>query len=214
MRQWNAELVEYERMKAHYKELGQEPPYKSLGAFRREVRKPVDKQSSIMRQWKNREGDTKEYETIQRLFGKNAPETFDKFKGIKYNKENQELYKTFRLAISDDRIRQRLGSERYALTVQKDKQGKHIQGHKNFLENRSFLAVSSVEEAQAFAYYLVKKYSGTGRMVRDKNGKWVHKEIIEAEEVIGFVKDNDENWQPTRRATIHYAKDGTHIVPA
>ena len=41
-----------------------------------------------------------------------------------------------------------------------------------------------------------------------------NKEIIEAEEVIGFVKDNDGNWQQTRRATIHYAKDGTHIVPA
>jgi N-acetylneuraminic acid mutarotase len=38
MRQWNAELVEYERMKAHYKSLGEEPPYKTLGAFRRAKR--------------------------------------------------------------------------------------------------------------------------------------------------------------------------------
>lgn len=214
MRQWNAEIVEYERMKAHYKEIGQEPPYKSLGAFRREVRKPREEQSSVMRQWKNREGDAKEYEAVKRLFGERAPKTFDKFKGIKYNKENQELYHTFRLAISDDRIRRRLGSERYPLNIQKDKQGKHIQGHKNFIENRSFLAVSSVEEGQAFSEFLVKKYSGTGRLVRDKNEKWVHKEIIESEEVIGFVKDNDGEWRPTKRATIHYAKDGTHIVPA
>lgn len=214
MRQWNAEIVEYERMKAYYAEQGQEPPYKSLGAFRREVRKPREKQSAIIRQWKNRNGDEKEYEAVKRLFGEKSPETLDKFLKIKYNKEEQSLYHTFRLAVSDDRIRRRLGSERYPLTIQKDKQGKHIQGHKNFIENRSYLAISSVEQGQAFADYLVKNYSGTGRLVRDKNGKWVHKEIIEAEEVIGFVKDNDGNWQPTRRATIHYAKDGTHIVPA
>ena len=47
MRQWNAEIVEYERMKAYYAEQGQEPPYKSLGAFRREARKPREKQSDV-----------------------------------------------------------------------------------------------------------------------------------------------------------------------
>lgn len=54
MRQWNAELVEYERMKAFYKELGQEPPYKTLGAFRREVRKPKEEQSDAFRSMRNR----------------------------------------------------------------------------------------------------------------------------------------------------------------
>ena len=52
MRQWNAEIVEYERMKAYYAEQGQEPPYKTLGAFRREVRKPREKQSLTMQGWK------------------------------------------------------------------------------------------------------------------------------------------------------------------
>lgn len=52
MRQWNAEIVEYERMKAHYKKIGQDPPYTTLGAFRREVRKPREKQSSAMQAWK------------------------------------------------------------------------------------------------------------------------------------------------------------------
>ena len=49
MRQWNAEIVEYEWMKAYYAEQGQEPPYKSLGAFRREARKPREKQSDVFR---------------------------------------------------------------------------------------------------------------------------------------------------------------------
>lgn len=54
MRQWNAEIVEYERMKAYYAEQGQEPPYKSLGAFRREARKPREKQSDVFRSMRSR----------------------------------------------------------------------------------------------------------------------------------------------------------------
>lgn len=38
MRQWNAEILEYERMKDHYKKIGQPPPYSTLGAFRRAKR--------------------------------------------------------------------------------------------------------------------------------------------------------------------------------
>lgn len=213
-RQLNAEYLEFERMRQHYAGREEEMPYKTLGAFRKEVRKPRDQQSPTMRRWKNREGDKREYNEIRRLFGEKAPKTLDKFLRIKYNKKEQKVYRAFLIGISDARIKRKLGSKRYPLAVQKDKQGKHIQGHKNFIESRSYLAVSSVEQGQDFANYLVKKYSGTGRLVRDKNGKWVHKEIIESDEVIGFVKDNDGNWQQTRRATIHYAKDGTHIVPA
>ncbi len=213
MRQWNSELVEYERMRQHYEERKEEPPYKSLGAFRREARKPIEKQSAIMRQWKNHNGDEKEYEIIKSLLGKEAPETLDKFLKIKYNKEEQKTYNVMRTAVSDDRIRRRLGSESYPLSVQTDKQGKHIRGHRTFMANKSYLAVESVEEGQAFADYLIRKYSGTGRLVRDKNGKWTHKEIILADEIVGFVKNPDGEWQPTNKACICYAKDGTHIIP-
>ena len=70
MRQWNAEIVEYERMKAYYAEQGQEPPYKTLGAFRREARKPVEKQSIAMREWKFQKRQIKLYA--------NGTETSDK----------------------------------------------------------------------------------------------------------------------------------------
>ena len=59
MRQWNAEIVEYERMKAYYAEQGQEPPYKSLGAFRREARKPREKQSDVFRSMRSRIAEEK-----------------------------------------------------------------------------------------------------------------------------------------------------------
>lgn len=38
LRQWNAEILEYERMKDHYKKIGHPPPYSTLGAFRRAKR--------------------------------------------------------------------------------------------------------------------------------------------------------------------------------
>lgn len=49
LRQWNAEILEYERMKDHHKKIGQPPPYSTLGAFRREARKPREQQSDVFR---------------------------------------------------------------------------------------------------------------------------------------------------------------------
>lgn len=210
-RQLNNELLEYNRMQ---KELGKDAPYKTLGAFRREARKPKEQQSVHMRRWKNRKTDQKEYEKLKKLLGDDAPETFDKFGEIKYNKDKQAEYAVFQRVIDDDKIRKQIGTDRYPLSIHTDRQGKHIKGHKNFIENRSYLAIDSVEEGQRFADYLVKTYSGTGRFVRNKKGGWEHKEIITAKEIISFVKDDDGNWISTRRAAIHYSKDGAHVVPA
>ena len=97
MRQWNAEIVEYERMKLHYKELGQEPPYKSLGAFRREVRKPHEKQSPAMKAWKRHYGDQQQYERWKGVVGAgNMPKTLAKFQKMKYNKRNQAKFELLR----------------------------------------------------------------------------------------------------------------------
>ena len=100
MRQWNAEIVEYERMKAYYAEQGQEPPYKSLGAFRREVRKPREKQSPIMQSWKRHYGDKQQYERWKELVGvENMPKTLAKFQKIKYNKKEEfDLLKGYKEA--------------------------------------------------------------------------------------------------------------------
>ena len=87
MRQWNAEIVEYERMKAFY---GKDMPYKTLGAFRREVRKPVKEQSATMKTWRRRVADKQLYDRWVALLGKkNMPKSFDKFEAIKYNKKEE-----------------------------------------------------------------------------------------------------------------------------
>ena len=91
MRQWNAEIVEYQRMKLYYKELGQAPPYKSLGAFRREVRKPREKQSPAIKAWKRHVPDKQQYERWKGIVGERyMPKTVDEFQQIKYNRDRQQ----------------------------------------------------------------------------------------------------------------------------
>ncbi len=93
MRQWNAEILEFERMKTYYKGIGEEPPYKTLGAFRREARKPVEKQAPAMKSWKRHYGDQQQYERWKGVVGtENMPKTLAKFQQIKYNRNTQEKY--------------------------------------------------------------------------------------------------------------------------
>lgn len=210
-RQLNAEYLEFERMRKHYAGREDEMPYKTLAGFRRARR--ADDLSPAFKAWRYRERDRQQYERWKGIIGaENMPEDVDKFQDIRYNNLNK--YTALKIAISDAEIREKIGGYKYPLTVQQDKQGKHIKGHRNYIEGKSYLAVASVENGQLFADYLIQKYSKTGRLVRDKNNKWVHKEIVETEEVVGFIKGKDGNFFAVKRATIHYAKDGTHIVPA
>ena len=63
-------------------------------------------------------------------------------------------------------------------------------------------------------FALVKKYAGTGVIKRDKNGMWTGKEFIITDEIIGYdVSYIDGAETPTNAFTIHYSKDGVHIVP-
>ena len=89
-RQWNAEIVEHKRMKAYYAEQGQEPPYKTLGGFRKEVRKPREEQSPTMKAWKRHYADQQQYERWKEVIGtQNMPKTLAKFQKIKYNKKEE-----------------------------------------------------------------------------------------------------------------------------
>lgn len=85
-----------------------------------------------------------------------------------------------------------------------DRQGKHIIGHKNYLEGKSIFS-GSVKEAE----YLVKKYSGTGDFVGGG------KERVDFGKIIGFYVDKSTGKQyPTTMGIIHTSKDGSHIVPS
>ena len=54
-RQLNREYLEYEQMKKYYAEQGKEPPYKTLGSFRRARRS--DTLSPAFKAWRNRNRD-------------------------------------------------------------------------------------------------------------------------------------------------------------
>lgn len=87
-RQLNRETLEYERMKVYYAEQGKEPPYKSLGAFRRARR--ADELSPAFKAWRYRNVDGKQYEEWKSIIGeKNIPETLAKFQEMKYNRQEE-----------------------------------------------------------------------------------------------------------------------------
>jgi hypothetical protein len=92
--------------------------------------------------------------------------------------------------------------------IQMDKQGKHIEGHKNYQAGKSILTVDPTR--------LILK-AGTGKPANNiPRGQAGYKERVNFGEVIGvFVDKNTGIGQPTTKGIIHYAKDGSaHIVPA
>ncbi len=88
-------------------------------------------------------------------------------------------------------------------TVHLGKQGKHLVGHNNYIKGKSVFT-ATMDEAQA----LVNKYSGTGRKVGQ------NREIVDFKKTIGkYVDPSTGKSYDTTIGTIHYSKDGTHIVP-
>lgn len=100
-------------------------------------------------------------------------------------------------------------SDNQPKTIELGKQGKHILGHNNYIEGRSYLTIS-LEEAQE----LVNKYSGTGVFELTRNGGIKNKELILVDKIIGVnVSNKTGELTETNRFYIHYSKNGTHIVP-
>lgn len=159
------------------------------------------------KKYRNKAADKKQHETFREVLGKNVPRSLDKFQDLKYN-EGSEWVK---LKISyDDKLLQKEIRETYNLKIHEGRQGKHILGHNNYIEGRSYLNVS-MEEAQE----LVNKYAGTGTIDRAKGTlKWKGTETIVADKIIGVNINNRTGEQEyTNTFKIHYSKKGTHIVP-
>lgn len=93
------------------------------------------------------------------------------------------------------------------LTMNREKQLRHtIDGRYG---GRSYL-----NGDLSFAENLIKKLSGTGEVLIDKNGNWNHREFVKNKGIIGFFVDNKTGEEtPSNRAVIIYSKTGTHIYP-
>ena len=93
------------------------------------------------------------------------------------------------------------------LKIQWDKQGKHIKNHINFREGRSIFEHANPER-------LIKDFAGKGF----KENKFIpgspgYKEVVDFREFIGYDISETGEKTATTWGTIHYAKDGVHIVP-
>lgn len=160
----------------------------------------------------NMGADKKQLAEYQKLLGnKGSLKSLKDFQNLKYN--DPDGYAVFKTAYADKRIQARLQSNPAYTTLKTGQQGKHIIGHNNYTEGRSYLTVS-MDEAQQ----LIKQYAGTGKLKRDNSGKWTHKEFVTADRVIGYIVPLDGGEPiPTKRFSISYAtgkNKGAHMVPA
>lgn len=151
--------------------------------------------------------DMKQHKEYRSILGNDIPKDFAKFRELKYN--NAEKWDKIHILYQDDKLKKKIRSPEVNKTIEEGKQGKHILGHKNYKDGRSYLKVS-VEEAQR----LVDQYAGTGQIKRDSKGHWTNKEFVSADHIIGVVVDaNMGETIETSRFSIHYSKNGVHIVP-
>lgn len=101
-----------------------------------------------------------------------------------------------------------------------DQQGKHIEGHKNYLQQikngeKTGVLPSILTHPDPEA--VLRKYAGTGTLCgKFEPGIKGFKEVIECDEIIGKWFNRDTKlYYSTKRATIHYDKSGgAHIVPS
>lgn len=151
--------------------------------------------------------DMKQHKEYRSILGNDVPKDFAKFRELKYN--DSEKWDKIHILYQDDKLKKKIRSPEANKTIEEGKQGKHILGHKNYKDGRSYLKVS-VEEAQR----LVDQYAGTGQIKRDSKGHWTNKEFVSADHIIGVVVDaNMGETIETSRFSIHYSKNGVHIVP-
>lgn len=107
-----------------------------------------------------------------------------------------------------------VGNGSLKLSLKDSRHNKHIEGsaeYKKALKNgeNDYISTLSItaDEVQA----LIDTYTGTGR-VHEHNGQF--KETFVHSSKIGTYIDKNGNKMDTNRGTIHYSKDGSHIVPS
>ncbi|MGG1878270.1 phage minor capsid protein [Paenibacillus cisolokensis] len=123
--------------------------------------------------------------------------------------ERRQLLKNAELNAKIEETRNFIRSDEQLKHLHMGHQGKHIKGHNNYIEGKSYLTISA-DEAQE----LVNRYAGSGEVRFTRKGEWNNKEIILTDDQIGVYVDQvtGQELEPDG-FTIHYGKKGTHIVP-
>lgn len=106
-----------------------------------------------------------------------------------------------------DSIKSDIRGGSYPLTVNPDKQGRHMLGDK-YIPGRSAVTID-MKELQS----LVNQFAGTGTVILDRKGEWKKQEIVDFGREIGYTVNKEGHKVKTSKAKIHYSKTGVHIVP-
>ena len=123
--------------------------------------------------------------------------------------------------LRDQSIRAKIGTEQYPLKLHPGRQNKHIPGineYKQYVtafEKKGEHGPSRVTIDENSINALVKKYHGTGILLKRKDGAWrgIERITIHPNE-IGIAANNLTGVESaTTTCTIRYSKDGVHIVP-
>lgn len=168
----------------------------------------VDTVNSFMEKTKNASSDRKQYNKYIDVLGKeNMPTSLSKFQDMKYN--DVEKFNDLKLHFKDSKLQKGI-TESYNLTLREGQQGKHILGHNNYLEGRSYIVDASMKDIQE----CIKKHAGNGTINRYRNGDWDNTESIVDNSIVGYVLSIGKTWIATNKFKIHYSKEkGTHMVP-
>lgn len=156
------------------------------------------------RQFPERNVDRQQFERYrERGIG---PETYEEFRNVKYS--DQEKYGKLKLEYKDKTLQEKI-RQSYDLTVNPEKQARHIKDSDGYIIGRSYITVSK-EEIQN----IVNEYAGTGEIQRYRSGKFARKELIVLPYDVGINIDPETRTEtPTNRLFIHYSNTGVHLVP-
>jgi len=177
--------------------------------------------SDLIDRWDTLDGWT-QGEMAGQLIGHYGVEIYAGGGAIKFLKGYKNLHAANRLLASEMRLlqagemtllrsisttRQRI-LKSANLEIQWDKQGKHIEGHIHRDTKKSLFEHPDPQK-------LVNEFAGTGIVLSDLSpGTPGYKEIVDFGEFIGYdINPNTGAKIATSWGKIHYAKDGTHIVP-
>lgn len=157
----------------------------------------------------NLSADRRQFERYRSVLGEDAAKTLAEFQRIKYNNSNE--WNELQASYTREKLKADIRAGKYNLTVNPEKQARHILDSNGYIPGRSYLN-SSEGDADA-VQALVPQYAGTGEPQLDKKGKWRHTEVVALSRPIGWVVRKDGTEVETNRFKIHYSGTGIHIVP-
>lgn len=128
-------------------------------------------------------------------------------KGQKWGVKNGPPYPLDKAEKHDTIVEDAIRSGEVSTKINREKQLRHtFDAHK---PGRSYL-----NGDLDFAQKLVDEHCGKGEALRDRNGKWLHKEKFDNSNIIGTHIDNDTGVETkTNKGMIVYSKTGAHVYP-